>query len=280
MAWVSSPPGLLRRSRTKPSTFSMPPSSSTCRASSSFSPGKVWLLKVVMRSTTASPTVRERTATSLMVSRTIETSKGSSTSSRTTVMTISEPTGPRIMSTASSRVRPSVLSPSTWVMKSPDCMPASSAGVPVDGGDDLDEALLLGDLDPEAPELAARLGAHVLEILLRQVGGVRVERDQHPVDGRLDQLGLVHLLDVLRAHALEDVAEEVDLLGDRGPAVALPCAIRGPATCVVTSPPASTPPSAAMTIFLIPAFPPAGALAAGSVPRPRSSAVSRPTRRA
>ena len=64
-----------------------------------------------------------------MVSRTMETSNGSSTSSRTTVMTISEPTGPRIMSTASSSVRPSTLSPSTWVMKSPDSIPALSAGV-------------------------------------------------------------------------------------------------------------------------------------------------------
>ena len=81
------------------------------------------------RSTTVSPTVRVRTAMSLIMSRMIETSKGSSTSSRTTVMTISEPTGPRIISTASSSVRPSTLSPSTWVMKSPGSIPALSAGV-------------------------------------------------------------------------------------------------------------------------------------------------------
>jgi hypothetical protein len=40
-------------------------------------PGVVWSLKVVMRSTTALPTTRPFTAVSLMVSRMIDTSKGS-----------------------------------------------------------------------------------------------------------------------------------------------------------------------------------------------------------
>ena len=43
---------------------------------------------------------------------------------------MSDPTGPRIRSTASSSVSPITLSPSTWTMRSPGCTPARSAGVP------------------------------------------------------------------------------------------------------------------------------------------------------
>ena len=56
-------------------------------------------------------------------------SNGSSSPSRTTVITMSEPTGPRILSTASASVRPSTDSPSIWVMKSLASTPASAAGV-------------------------------------------------------------------------------------------------------------------------------------------------------
>jgi hypothetical protein len=45
---------------------------------------------------------------------------------------------------------------------------------------------------------------------------MRIERGQHAVDRRLDQVGFVDLLDILRADALEDVAEQVELLVDRG----------------------------------------------------------------
>jgi hypothetical protein len=38
---------------------------------------------------------------------------------------------------------------------------------------------------------------------------VRVERGQHPVDGRLDQLLVGRVLDVLGADALEHVAEQL-----------------------------------------------------------------------
>ncbi len=73
---------------------------------------------------------RASTGETVMVSRVILTSKGSSVPSRWRVMVMSEPTGPRIMSTASLRVRPITLSPLTWTMRSPGWTPARSAGVP------------------------------------------------------------------------------------------------------------------------------------------------------
>ena len=65
-----------------------------------------------------------------MVSRVIFTSNGSGVPSRVRVMVMSEPTGPRIRSTASFSVSPITLSPSTSVMRSPGWTPARSAGVP------------------------------------------------------------------------------------------------------------------------------------------------------
>jgi hypothetical protein len=40
---------------------------------------------------------------------------------------------------------------------------------------------------------------------------MRVERIQHAVDRRLDELLIAHLLDILRADPLEHVAEQVEL---------------------------------------------------------------------
>ena len=60
----------------------------------------------------------------------ITISKGSSSKFLTIVSDTSEPTGPLILSTASDKERPRIASPSTWVIKSPDCIPASDAGVP------------------------------------------------------------------------------------------------------------------------------------------------------
>ncbi|SPH19277.1 hypothetical protein ASD8599_00001 [Ascidiaceihabitans donghaensis] len=130
IACVSKPPGLLRKSITKPFTLSMPPSASTSLANFSSNCGVVLSLNVVTRKTTVSPWVRARTGCNSMVSRIMDTSKGSVSPSRTTVMMISEPFGPRILPTASSSVSPKRDSPSTCVMKSPASMPASSAGVP------------------------------------------------------------------------------------------------------------------------------------------------------
>ena len=80
----------------------------------------------------------------------------------------------------------------------------------VDRGDHLDGAVLLGDLDAEAAELAARLHLHVAVALGVHVARMRIEPGEHAVDRRLDQLGVVGLVDIVDAHALEDVAEQVD----------------------------------------------------------------------
>jgi hypothetical protein len=89
-------------------------------------------------------------------------------------------------------------------------------GRAVHGRDDLHEAVLHGDLDAEPAELAAGLGLHVAEILDVEKCRVRIERRQHAVDRALDHLGFIGLLDILRAHMLEDVAEQIELPVDIG----------------------------------------------------------------
>ena len=81
----------------------------------------------------------------------------------------------------------------------------------VDRGDDLHEAVFHGDFDAEAAELAARLHLHVAEALRVHVARMRIEPVEHAVDRLLDQLGVVRLLDVVGAHALEHVAEQIEL---------------------------------------------------------------------
>ena len=89
----------------------------------------------------------------------------------------------------------------------------------VDRHHDLDEPILHRDLDAEAAELAARLHLHVAEALRVHVARMRVEPVEHAVDRRFDQLGVFRLLDIVRAHPLEYVAEQVELtisVGRRG----------------------------------------------------------------
>ena len=86
----------------------------------------------------------------------------------------------------------------------------------VDRRNHLDDAVLHRHLDAEPAELALGLHLHVAEVLRVEVGGVRIERRQHAVDGRVDQHAVVGLLDVVGAHALQHVAEQVELLVDLG----------------------------------------------------------------
>ena len=96
-------------------------------------------------------------------------------------------------------------------MTSPERMPAFAAGVSSIGVTTLMQAVLLGDFDAEAAELALRLDLHVLERLGVHVARMRVERGEHAVDGRFDQLGLVRLLDIVVANLVEHVAEQIEL---------------------------------------------------------------------
>ncbi len=147
-------------------------------------------------------------------------------------MVMSEPTGPRIRSTASSSVRPSTLSPSTAVMRSPGCTPARSAGRAVDRRDDLHAAVLLRDLDAEAAELALGLDPHVVEVVGRQVARMRVELGQHAVDRRLDQLLVVDLLDVVSCGCARRCRRTGRAARRPSCSASASCATSGPANCV------------------------------------------------
>ena len=137
------------------------PAASSCSSSS----GKVCSLKVVRRSTTTPSSSRERTGEIVMVSRVIFTSNGSGVPSRVRVMVMSEPTGPRIRSTASFSVSPITLSPSTCGDEVAGLDPGAVGRRALDRRHHLDEAVLLGDLDAEPAELALGLHPHVVEVL-------------------------------------------------------------------------------------------------------------------
>ena len=80
----------------------------------------------------------------------------------------------------------------------------------VDRRDDLDQAVIHGDLDAESAELAAGLNLHVAEAFGVHVARVRVERGQHAVDRGLDQLVILDRLDVVLLDLREHVAEEAE----------------------------------------------------------------------
>ena len=82
----------------------------------------------------------------------------------------------------------------------------------VDRRDHLDEAVLHRHFDAEAAELAPRLNLNFFVALGVVVFRVRVERSDHPLDGGVDQIGRAHLLDVIVANTLKDVAEQVELI--------------------------------------------------------------------
>src|SRR5271165_6588408 len=82
----------------------------------------------------------------------------------------------------------------------------------VDRRDHLDEAVLHRHLDPEPAELAAGLNLHIVEVLRVQIIRMRVERSQHAVDRRLDQSVVADFVDIFGAYALEDLAEQIELL--------------------------------------------------------------------
>src|SRR5216684_7369257 len=74
------------------------------------------------------------------------------------------------------------------------------------------------DLDAEPAERALGLRLHVAEALGVHVARMGIEAIEHAVDRTLDQLAVIGLLDVMRAHPLENVAEQVELaVGIRRP---------------------------------------------------------------
>ena len=73
--------------------------------------------------------------------------------------------------------------------------------------DHLYEPVLYGDLDAQPAELAAGLHLNVAEALRVHIARVRIEPGQHAVDRRCNQLVVIRLLDIVRAHPFEHVAE-------------------------------------------------------------------------
>ena len=97
----------------------------------------------------------------------------------------------------------------------------AGGGRVIDRGDDLDDALVLIDLDPEAAEFALGLDLHVLERFGVHVGAVRIETGQHAVDRVLDQVLVIDRIDVFGADALHHVAEHLQHLVHVGVAAVL-----------------------------------------------------------
>ena len=81
----------------------------------------------------------------------------------------------------------------------------------VDRRHHLHEAVFHRDFDAETAEFAAGLDLHVTEALAVHVARMRIEAGQHAVDRGFDQLGVVGPLDIVGAHALEHVAEQVEV---------------------------------------------------------------------
>ena len=146
-----------------------------------------------------------------MMSRVSDTSIGLSWPLRMMVSLILVFTGPRIFSTAWFRVRPCTCSSSSLVMMSLAMNAGLGGGRLVDRRHHLDQAVFHGDFDAEPAELAAGLHLHVAEALRVHVARMRIEPGQHAVDRGFDQLAVVRLLDVVGAHALEHVAEQIEL---------------------------------------------------------------------
>ena len=165
--------------------------------------------------------IRDFTTWIWMVSRISDTSTGLSTFCRLRVSTILEFGGPRIRSTASFSDMPDH---GLAVQRGDDVARLDAGarrGRVVDRRDDLDDALVLVDLDPQTAEFAPGLDLHVLERLGVHIGTVRIEPGEHAVDGVLDQVLVVDRIDIFRAHPLHDVAEHLQHLIHVGAAAVL-----------------------------------------------------------
>ena len=88
----------------------------------------------------------------------------------------------------------------------------AGGGRAVHGGDDLHRAFVSADLDAEPAVVAAGLVAHLVEGGGIEITGVRIERGEHPVDGRLDQLLVVHRHHILLTHVGQHIAEQLQRL--------------------------------------------------------------------
>ena len=77
------------------------------------------------------------------------------------------------------------------------------------GAEDLQHAAVDGDLDPDPAELALYAAAEAIDLFRGDVRGVGVELVQYALDGGLDQLAAVDLLDVIPFHLVHRVDQEL-----------------------------------------------------------------------
>ena len=97
-------------------------------------------------------------------------------------------------------------------MASPARMPGPVGGHVVDGGDNLENAVLHGNVDAEAAEFAMRLDLFLLEFLRAHIARMRVELGEHPVDGGGDKLFVVGFIDIFFTHARQYFPEKLQVL--------------------------------------------------------------------
>src|SRR6478609_9676208 len=119
-------------------------------------------------------------------------------------------TGPRIFSTAWFRVRPCTCSSSSFVMMSFAMMPALAAGVSSIGATTLINPSSIVTSMPSPPN-SPRVCTCMSEAFGIHVARMGIEPGQHAVDRGFYQLAVVRLLDIVGAHALEYVAEQIEL---------------------------------------------------------------------
>ena len=114
----------------------------------------------------------------------------------------------RVMAPA--RSAPTSLS-SIFTMRSPDCMPAWSAGEPSIGPQHLHRRVLGDHFDADAGVGAHGGEADLFELVGVEEGGVRIERRDHAADRFLHELLVVDVVDVLALDALVDLGEQAGL---------------------------------------------------------------------
>ena len=119
------------------------------------------------------------------------------------------PAGPRSVFSASSAVRPRADLPSISTMRSPDEMPACSAGVAVQRGDDGDPAVAHVHLDADAGVVAARALVEPAESALVEEDGVRIVQLSDHARHRLSvQQRVGERVDVVAAHVRQHLVEQ------------------------------------------------------------------------
>ena len=78
----------------------------------------------------------------------------------------------------------------------------------IDRGNDHDEAIALGDLDPEAFELTLGVELDLLVEVGREVARVRIQNVQHALESALDQRVLIDVIHVVLLDEMEHVRQQ------------------------------------------------------------------------